>query len=112
MSCNFFAGPRLDRGFSAVEASRFPALPFQGDLDTMGILCPEDKPRLVERHCAGLGISGYQCVASMSNAALFATLRHAVAVNADRNLEGLARCSYRGTDLWEAYQLGRALLSA
>lgn len=112
---DFFASLLLDWGFSAVEASRFPALPFQGDLDTMGILRPEDKPGLVEQHCARLGITADQCVAygdSMSDAALFATLRHTVAVNSDRNLEGLARCSYRGADLWEAYQMGRALLTA
>jgi phosphoserine phosphatase len=114
MSPDFFARELLALGADAVHASRFPAPPYAGvSFDAAGILTPEDKPRLVTAalEAAGLGVD--RCVAfgdSWSDAALFRTLVHTVAVNADDHLLDLAATTYRGDDLWAAYELGRALL--
>ncbi len=53
------------------------------------------------------------CVAygdSKSDAELFSLLQHTVAVNGDAHVEHLARASYRGNDMREAYALGRKLI--
>ena len=47
----------------------------------------------------------------MSDAPLFRSLRHTVAVNADEHLRDLAAATYVGDDLWPAYELGRSLLA-
>jgi phosphoserine phosphatase len=112
MSPDFFADLLLDWQFNAVEASRFPALPLHGTLDEALILTPEDKPRLVARYADALNLQPYECVAygdSMSDAPLFDVLPNTVAVNATAALERVASAIYRGSDLFEAYELGRSL---
>jgi len=81
--------------------------------DPAGILTPDDKPRLVADELATAGIPDSRCVAfgdSMSDAPLFRTLHHTVAVNADDHLRHLAAAHYTGGDLWSAYELGRTPL--
>lgn len=113
MSPDFFARHLLDLGFDEVVASRFPALPFAEPLDPANVLTPDDKVRIVDELCARYGLSYARCVAygdSMSDAPLFKRLTRTVAVNADHHLADLAALAYRGTDLHEAYSLGRSLL--
>jgi phosphoserine phosphatase len=114
MSPDFFAQNLLRLGFDAVEASRFPALPFREPPDPGGILTPADKVRIVDELSARHGLPLSRCVAygdSMSDAPLFRWLANTVAVNADHHLADLAAVSYRGDDLADAYALGRALLA-
>jgi phosphoserine phosphatase len=64
--------------------------------------------RIAGRLCVEFGVDPADCVAygdSMSDAALFAIVPETVAVNADHHLAGLARHSYTGGDLREAYAL-------
>jgi phosphoserine phosphatase len=114
MSPDFFARELLAVGADAVHGSRFPAPPYAGvAFDPSGILTPDDKPRLVAAALAAAAIAPERCVAfgdSMSDAPLFRTLAHTVAVNADDHLLDLAARTYRGEDLWAAYELGRSLL--
>lgn len=63
---------------------------------------------------ARYGIAEADCVAygdSRSDLALFARLRHTVAVNATPAIVELAAAAYEGTDIREAYALGRELLA-
>ena len=114
MSPDFYAAQLVGLGADAVHASRFPAPPYSGVVfDPDGILTPDDKPRLVAQELAALGYPATRCVAfgdSMSDAPLFRSLHHTVAVNADDHLLDLAAAGYAGDDLWPAYQLGRRLL--
>jgi phosphoserine phosphatase len=113
MSPDFFARHLLRLGFDEVVASRFPALPFAEPLDPAGVLTPDDKVRVVDELCARHGLEMAGCVAygdSMSDAPLFRRLTRTVAVNADHHLADLAALSYTGTDLTEAYALGRSLI--
>lgn len=115
MSPNFFAELLLERGFGKVSSSQFPQLPFNVELDPSRILTPADKPALVLKYCREHHLELDQCVAygdSMSDQPLFALLQHTVAVNAGPELQRAAAASYRGTNLWDAYQSGRALLSS
>ncbi|GAB3211107.1 hypothetical protein SAMN02745673_02500 [Marinactinospora thermotolerans DSM 45154] len=50
------------------------------------------------------------CGGSLSDGPLFGHLARTVAVNADHHLADIARVDHRGTDLWDAYLLGRGLL--
>ena len=90
MSPDFYAAQLVGLGADAVHASRFPAPPYAGVVfDPDGILTPDDKPRLVAQELAALGFPAERCVAfgdSMSDAPLFRSLRHTVAVNADDHL--------------------------
>ena len=114
MSPDFFARELLVLGADVVHASRFPVPPYAGvAFDPRGILTPDDKPRLVTAALDAAGIAADRCVAfgdSMSDAPLFRTLVHTVAVNADDHLLDLAAATYDGDDLWAAYELGRSLL--
>ncbi|UCM90044.1 HAD family hydrolase [Streptomyces marincola] len=113
MSPDFFARLLLPLGFDEVVASRFPEPPFAAPLDPAHILTPRDKVRVVGELRARHGLSAEQCVAygdSRSDAPLFRSLRHTVAVNADEHLAGLAALSYRGPSLTEAYAVARTLL--
>jgi phosphoserine phosphatase len=61
-----------------------------------------------------LGLSLSDCVAygdSTSDVELFRELRRTVAVNATPATKALAAKAYEGHDMWEAYQIGRALLA-
>lgn len=113
MSPNFFAESALTFGVDVVHASVFPPLPFTLAFDPEGTLQPEDKVRLVEAELAAAGLSTRACVAygdSRSDVPLFQRLEHTVGVNPDATLAAIAATTYRGTDLREAYALGRALL--
>ncbi|MFE1763963.1 HAD family hydrolase [Streptomyces angustmyceticus] len=85
-------------GFDRIFASDYPH----------DILDPEDKPLIVERLRAGLGITPDDVIAfgdSMSDLPLFRTLPRTVAVNASPALTELAAYHYRGDDLREALRL-------
>ena len=58
-------------------------------------------------------MSAHECVAygdSSSDLGLFATLPHTVGVNPTPELGALAAARYVGTDIREAYALGRQLI--
>jgi phosphoserine phosphatase len=113
MSPDFFARALLERGVDTVEASRFPAVPFEGDLDVAGILTPEDKVRITDETLRKFDLTRADCAAygdSMSDAPLFSVLDVTVAVNADHHLEDLASLRYNGSDLRAPYRLVRDLL--
>jgi phosphoserine phosphatase len=115
MSPDFFANHLLAWGFDDVVASRFPPLPFATPIDPTGILTPPDKVDVVRRLITRHGIDITRCVAygdSMSDAPLFRHLAATVGVNADAHLAGLTAAAYRGSDLVEAYAIGRRLLTA
>ena len=114
MSPDFFVRELLTLGADAVHGSRFPVPPYGGvAFDPSGILSPDDKPRLVATALDAAGVGPDRCVAfgdSMSDAPLFRSLSHTIAVNADDHLLDLAAATYTGDDLWAAYELGRAWL--
>ena len=113
MSPNFFATLLIDLGFDEVIASRFPPLPFAGAVDIADILTPEDKVRVVRKLCADYAIERECCVAygdSLSDAPLFKYLDATVAVNADDHLTSIASAIFRGSDLRDAYAIGRSLI--
>lgn len=113
MSPDFFAQHLTTWGFDTVVASVFPALPFVDMIDPARILTPEHKVLVVDDLLRQHAVPRSRCVAygdSMSDAPLFRSLEATVAVNADQHLAGLAASEYRGDDLFEAYQLGRAHL--
>ncbi|GIF66992.1 hypothetical protein Ais01nite_50270 [Asanoa ishikariensis] len=112
MSPDFFARLLLDEGVDEVVASRFPAVPFVTSVDPLGILTPADKVRIASSLCARHKVT--RCVAygdSISDVPLFAHLgRTTVAVNADAHVASVAGATYAGSDLFEAYALGRSLI--
>ena len=113
MSPDFFARHLHDHGIEVVHASRFPPPPFAAPIDPEAILTPADKVRLTDTERGARGLPAHACVAygdSMSDQPLFAHLDNTVAVNADPDLEAIARVAYRGGDLREAYAHGRGLL--
>lgn len=115
MSPEFFARHLRQFGIDIVHGARYPALPITTPIDPTGLLTPTHKVEYTERTRERLGVSTERCVAygdSISDAALFAALPHTVAVNADPAIEALARVSYRGNDLRDAYGRARALLDS
>jgi phosphoserine phosphatase len=114
MSPNFFAESVLAHGIDVVHSAQFPPLPFAVALDLAGVLEPDDKVRLVQAELAATGLTARDCVAygdSRSDEPLFRALEHTVGVNPAPALAELAAASYVGTDLREAYRLGRQLLN-
>jgi phosphoserine phosphatase len=112
MSPDFFAERLLDLGVDEVAASRFPPLPLKEIPAPEGILTPADKVTIVTAALARHGLTTRDCVAygdSGSDIPLFRHLPHTVAVNAGPDLAALAKISYIGTDLREAYRLARSL---
>lgn len=108
LSPDFFVERLLPWGAHATHGSRWPALPFTGPVDRAGILDTAAKVRIAQELCARFGVRPADCVAfgdSMSDAAIFASVPRAVAVNADHHLAGLATHTYRGGDLREAFAL-------
>ncbi|MEU0524881.1 HAD family hydrolase [Streptomyces niveus] len=108
LSPDFFVERLLPWGAHATHGSRWPALPFTGPVDRAGILDTAAKVRIANELCARFGVRLEDCVAfgdSMSDAAIFASVPRAVAVNADHHLAGLATHTYRGGDLREAFDL-------
>lgn len=78
------------------------------------LLTVEDKVSIAEHLMAEHGLAPEDCVAygdSTSDVGLFTRLRHTVAVNGKPRIRELAATSYSGTDLREAYAIGRALLA-
>lgn len=110
LSPDFFVERLLDWGADAAHGSRWPAVPFTEPIHRPGILDASAKVRIAGELCAWFGVDPADCVAygdSMSDAELFAIVPETVAVNADHHLAGLARHSYTGGDLREAYTLVR-----
>ncbi|WP_405855536.1 HAD family hydrolase [Streptomyces sp. NBC_00090] len=110
LSPDFFVERLLDWGVDTVHGSRWPVVPFTEPIHRPGILDAAAKVRIARELCTEYGVEWADCVAygdSMSDAALFAVVRNTVAVNADHHLAGLARHSYSGGDLREAYELVR-----
>lgn len=113
MSPAFFARHLRRRGVDVVHGARHPDPPFTGEPPAGIALLPADKVRLTEAARADRGLPVGACVAygdSRSDGPLFAHLEKTVAVNASPAIEALARVTYRGDDLREAYARGRALL--
>jgi phosphoserine phosphatase len=78
-------------------------------------LSADAKVAITEEALSRLGLGPEECVAygdSGSDVGLFRWLPHTVAVNAAPAITGLAAARYCGSDLREAYALGRELLSA
>jgi len=82
-------------------------------LSESATLLAETKVAITESALAIRNLSAQQCVAygdSSSDLGLFATLPHTVAVNPTPKLDALAATRYVGTDIREAYSLGRQLI--
>lgn len=78
------------------------------------LITVEDKVAITEHLMAEHGLSEADCVAygdSTSDVGLFTRLPHSVAVNGNVRIRELAARSYVGSDLRQAYALGRALLA-
>ncbi|MDL5157598.1 HAD family hydrolase [Actinomycetospora termitidis] len=106
LSPTFFARHLHERGIDVVHGSVWA-----DPIDPAAILTPGDKVRLAEEERERLGLPTGRCVAygdSGTDVPLFAHLTHTVAVNARPGLEAAA--DYRGSDLREAYALGREML--
>ncbi|MFJ8073486.1 HAD family hydrolase [Streptomyces sp. NPDC096176] len=111
LSPSFFVERLVGWGAHAAHGSRFPEIPFSRPVDPAGILSAAAKVEVAGRLCTEFGVGLDACVAygdSMSDAAIFAAVPTAVAVNADHHLTGLATHTYAGLDLREAYELVRA----
>ncbi|GHI06459.1 hydrolase [Streptomyces cellostaticus] len=112
LSPSFFVERLLGWGAHAAHGSRFPAVPFTEPVDPAGVLSAAAKVTVADRLCQEFGVSRADCVAygdSMSDKDLFAAVPVSVAVNADGHLSGVATHSYRGRDLWDAYELVRTV---
>ncbi|MET9557802.1 haloacid dehalogenase-like hydrolase [Streptomyces sp. NPDC006645] len=108
LSPDFFVNLLLPWGAHATHGSRWPALPFTQPVDRAGILDTAAKVRIANELCARFGVRLDDCVAfgdSLSDAAIFASVPRAVAMNADHHLAGLATHTYTGGDLREAFAL-------
>ncbi|NUT37772.1 MAG: HAD-IB family phosphatase [Hamadaea sp.] len=112
LSPSFFVGRLRAWGVHETRAAVFPDVPFPvgTTLDPRGVLNPQSKVLLTDELCAQYGVSRADCVAygdSMSDAALFAAVPTAVAVNGDHHVRDLATHAYAGDDLRDAYALVR-----
>ncbi|MFJ1972701.1 HAD family hydrolase [Streptomyces sp. NPDC087903] len=110
LSPSFFVERLTGWGAHAAYGSRFPAVPFTEPVDPSGVLSAAAKVLIADRLCAEFGIRRADCVAygdSSSDRDLFGVVPVSVAVNADRHLSDVSTHSYRGKDLWEAYELVR-----
>jgi phosphoserine phosphatase len=112
LSPQFFVDRLLPWGLgSAHGAGVHPDTP----LDRQLVLSPEGKVVIVSELLERYGLSEDDCVAygdSSSDVPLFQRLRHTVAVNGSESVRNVAVVRYDGSDLREAYALGRALLNA
>ncbi|MDH6517899.1 phosphoserine phosphatase [Streptomyces sp. SAI-135] len=110
LSPSFFVERLTSWGAHATYGSRFPAVPFTEPMDPAGVLSAAAKVLIADRLCAQFGVTRADCVAygdSSSDRDLFAAVPISVAVNADQHLSDISTHSYRGMDLWEAYELVR-----
>jgi phosphoserine phosphatase len=83
-------------------------------LSDFATLLGETKVTITESALAIRNLSAQECVAygdSSSDLSLFATLPHTVGVNPTPELGALAATQYVGTDIREAYSLGRQLIA-
>ncbi len=83
--------------------------------DARQVLTPSSKVEITARLAAGYGLAAADCICygdSASDIPLFRTLKNSVSINASPQIEELTAANYRGRDLWKAYMLGRALLTA
>lgn len=82
-------------------------------LENSATLMPGMKVAITRRALADRSLSSDDCVVygdSSSDVELFTTFRHSVAVNPTATLAPLAATKYVGTDMREAYALGRQLI--
>lgn len=111
MSPDFFANYLTLMGADIVTASRFPSLPFKEELDTTGILTPQDKVNIVQDILSACADSSVTCIAygdSASDIPLFQYVENTISVNGDARIIPWAKIHYRGEDLRQAYALVRA----
>jgi phosphoserine phosphatase len=110
MSPQFFADHLLEWGFHRVHgAGVHPERP----LLAADVLSPEGKVEIVRDLLDRYGLGIEDAVAygdSASDLPLFRFLPNTVAVNASERLREVAAAVYDGTDLRQAYALGRSLL--
>lgn len=110
LSPQFFVDRLLPWGAASVHgADVHPATP----LDATLVLSPESKVRIVDELLERYGLTEQDCVAygdSSSDVPLFQHLHNTVAVNGSEAVRAVAAAQYDGSDLREAYALGRALL--
>lgn len=84
-------------------------------LENSATLMPEMKVAITKKALADRNLDEHRCVVygdSTSDVELFATYPHSVAVNPTATLAPLATQCYLGTDIREAYALGRELLDS
>jgi phosphoserine phosphatase len=115
LSPDFFAMHLLELGFYHVIASRFPSLPFNGRVESVEILKPSDKVRVVDELRKRYGVPKTRCVAygdSLSDEPLFRHLKATVAVNPTEELARIGRACYVGNNLNDAYAIAKSLLIA
>lgn len=83
-------------------------------LENSATLLPAMKVAITRRALADRSLSPDDCVVygdSSSDVELFTTFRHSVGVNPTATLARLAATNYVGTDIREAYALGRQLIA-
>ncbi|NEB04602.1 haloacid dehalogenase-like hydrolase [Streptomyces sp. SID13726] len=110
LSPSFFVERLIGWGAHAAHGSRFPAIPFTEPVDPAGVLSAAAKVLVADRLCEQFGVTRADCVAygdSSSDRDLFGVVPISVAVNADSHLSEISTHSYKGRDLWEAYELVR-----
>jgi phosphoserine phosphatase len=110
LSPMFFAERLLRWGLTTAHGARVhPGEP----PDPACVLTPASKVEISAGLMQQYGLGRVDCVAygdSASDLLLFDALPNTVAVNASPKIAALSQRNYVGRDLWEAYQLGRALI--
>jgi phosphoserine phosphatase len=110
LSPQFFVDRLLDWGLSTAHGARVQA---GEEVDAALVLTPDSKVSILADLMQEYGVEDQDCVAygdSSSDLPLFAYLSNTVSVNGTQPLRKVAARHYEGTDLWEAYQLGRSLI--
>lgn len=111
LSPDFYANYLLAQGADRVVGSIFPPLPFRQPPQPENILTPQDKVTHATALIEQLQLSAKQCVAygdSGSDIPLFQMMQNTVAINGSSSIVSLAKVSYQGDNLWDAYQLARS----
>jgi phosphoserine phosphatase len=110
LSPMFFAERLLRWGVTTAHGARVsPGEP----PDPARVLTPASKVEISTGLMQHYGLGLADCVAygdSASDLPLFDALPNTVAINASARIAALSQKHYTGTDLWGAYQLGRALI--
>ncbi|MCW2726393.1 MAG: Haloacid dehalogenase domain protein hydrolase [Frankiales bacterium] len=110
LSPQFFVDRLLPWGVVSAHGARVEA---GLALDPTLVLTPEAKVVILGQLMERYGISEEDCVAygdSASDLPLFNRLRNTVAINGSEAIRAAAAARYDGSDLREAYALGRALI--